>query len=248
MDDRLKNKIAIVTAAAQGIGRATALRFAAEGAEVYALDINESALATLETENKKIKSFRVDVTSEAQIKKFSQNVPTPSILFNCAGFVHQGTILNCSEKEWDFSFNLNVKSMYLMIYAFLPRMLENKIGNIINMSSVASCIKGVKTRFLYGATKGAVIGLTKAIAADFIEHGIRCNAICPGTVESPSLEDRMKSQGDNFDEVRRAYIQRQPMGRLGKPEEIAALAAYLASDESAFTTGTTQIIDGGWSI
>jgi len=245
MGNRLKNKIAVTTAAGQGIGRATSFMFADEGATVYASDINEKILAELKHPN--IKTFRLDVTDKNAIQKFASEVPTPNILFNCAGFVHQGSILQCEEKDWDFSFNLNVKSMYLMLKVFLPRMLDKKSGSIINMASVASCIKGVKERFLYGTTKGAVIGLTKSIAAEFVEHGIRCNAICPGTVHSPSLEDRIKSKGGDYDAVLKSYVQRQPMGRIGTAEEIAYLAVYLASDESAFTTGATHIIDGGWA-
>ncbi|EKD54720.1 MAG: hypothetical protein ACD_60C00054G0004 [uncultured bacterium] len=244
---RLKNKIALVTAAAQGIGKATALAFACEGATVWATDINQHALNALQKEMPNILIRKLDVTNTAEIKTVSVEIGALDILFNCAGFVANGTILECTEKEWDFSFNLNVKSMYHLIQAFLPAMLKKGHANIINMASVASSIKGVSNRFAYSTTKAAVIGLTKSIAADFVAHGIRCNAICPGTVQTPSLENRIAAQEGNNDTVRNAFIARQPIGRLGKPEEIAALAVYLASDEAAFTTGSIHVIDGGWS-
>lgn len=246
MNNRLKNHTAVITAAGQGIGLATALQFAKEGASVWATDINKRALTALQNEANSIQIQCLDVTHQPSIETFCKKVGTIDILFNCAGFVHQGSILDCLENDWDFSFNLNVKSMYYMIRAFLPGMLAKKSGNIINMSSVASSIKGVANRFVYGASKAAVIGLTKSVAADYVTQGIRCNAICPGTVQSPSLDERITALG-NSTEVRHAFIERQPMGRIGRPEEIAALAVYLASDESAFTTGTINIIDGGWS-
>ena len=240
--ERLKGKRAVVTAAGQGIGRAVAEAFVGEGAQVTATDINEAALASLAG----ARTRRLDVTDRAAIEVLAGELGAVDILFNCVGYVHQGTILECSEKDWDFSFALNVKSMYSTIRAFLPAMLAQGRGSIVNVSSVASSIKGVPNRFAYGASKAAVIGLTKSVAADFVGRGIRCNAICPGTVESPSLADRMRALGGDLDEVRRGFVQRQPMGRIGRPEEIAHLAVYLASDESGFTTGTTHVIDGGW--
>lgn len=243
---RLENKIALVTAAGQGIGKATALAYLREGAKVIAADINQQALDQLKKEAS-LETRLLDVTNSEAIHRLAKELGAVDILFNCAGFVAHGTILDCSEKDWDFSFNLNVKSMYKMIQAFLPAMLANNRGSIINMSSVASSVKGVPNRFVYCATKAAVIGLTKSVAADFVGNGIRCNAICPGTVQTPSLDERIASQGGNVDEVRKAFIARQPIGRVGTPEEIAALATYLGSDESGFTTGTIHIIDGGWS-
>ncbi|EKD55168.1 MAG: hypothetical protein ACD_60C00025G0065 [uncultured bacterium] len=244
---RLKNKIAVITAAGQGIGKATAIAFLKEGATVFATDINQEALLKLQKELSDIKIYQLDVTNTEAIKTFSQKITAPDILFNCAGFVASGTILECTEKDWDFSFNLNVKSMYKMIQAFLPGMISKGNASIINMASVASSIKGVPNRFVYSTTKAAVIGLTKSIAADFVGKGIRCNAICPGTVQTPSLDERINAAGGDANKVREAFIARQPIGRIGKPEEIAALAVYLASDEAGFTTGTTHIIDGGWS-
>jgi 2-keto-3-deoxy-L-fuconate dehydrogenase len=243
MAGRLAGKKTVVTAAAQGIGRAAAELFAAEGAEVVATDINAEGLAGL----KGCRAVRLDVTDAGAIEAFAAAEGPIDVLFNCAGFVHHGTILECSEADWDFSFDLNVRSMYRTIKAFLPGMLDRGAGTIVNMSSVASSVKGVPVRFVYGTSKAAVIGLTKSIAADFIGRGIRCNAICPGTVETPSLDDRMKAQGD-YDKARAAFIARQPMGRLGTPEEIAALALYLASDESGYTTGTISIVDGGMTM
>lgn len=239
---RLQNKVCVVSAAAQGIGRATAERFAAEGGRVIATDINEAALSQLSG----VETAVLDVTDAAAIADFAASVGNIDVLFNCAGFVHAGTILECSEDDFDFAFNLNVKAMYHMIRAFLPGMLAQKAGSIINMSSVASSIKGPPNRFAYTSSKAAVIGLTKSVAADYITQGIRCNAICPGTVDSPSLHDRLKATGD-YDKAMREFIARQPMGRIGTAEEIAALATYLASSESAFTTGHAHIIDGGWS-
>jgi 2-keto-3-deoxy-L-fuconate dehydrogenase len=250
MTDRLSSKTAFVTAAGQGIGRATALAFAREGARVIATDVNAAALATLKAECRCTTQL-LDVTDAAAVGAAALGHPAVDILFNGAGFVHAGTILECTEDEWNFAFDLNVRSMYRMIKAFLPAMLARGGGSIINVASVAGSIKGAPSRFAYGATKAAVIGLTKSVATDFIARGIRCNAICPGTVESPSLRDRIAAQagsaGLTLDQVEAAYVARQPMGRLGRTDEIAALAVYLASDESGFTTGTTQVIDGGWS-
>lgn len=247
MSKRLINKIALITAAGQGIGRSTALMFAREGATVWATDINQDALNELSTEIPGILTRQLDVTDANAIAALSQETGPVDVLFNCAGFVASGAILECTEQQWDFSFNLNVKSMYQMIKAFLPNMLERGKASIINMSSVASSVKGVPNRFVYGATKAAVIGLTKSVAADYVSYGVRCNAICPGTVQTPSLDERIAAQGGNIEETRQTFIARQPIGRIGTPEEIAALAAYLASDESAYTTGTIHIIDGGWS-
>ena len=244
---RLANKTALITAAGQGIGRATALAFAAQGAKVIATDINADALARLASEHDNIATHILDVTDPSAIEALAKSTGAIDVLFNCAGYVHHGTILDCDDKAWDFSFDLNVKAMFHMIKAFLPAMLTTGKGSIINMSSAASSIKGVPNRFVYGASKAAVIGLTKAVAADFVGQGIRCNAICPGTVQSPSLDDRIKAQGGDEQAVRQAFIARQPMGRVGTAEEIAALALYLGSEESGFTTGTTQVIDGCWS-
>ena len=247
MTARLKNKRTLITAAGQGIGFATALAFANEGAEVVATDINSDSLNSLSNENPRIETRLLDVTKPEEIQKAAEETGPIDVLFNCAGFVHHGTILDCDENDWEFSFNLNVRSMYRMIRAFLPAMLEAGGGNIINMSSVASSVMGLPNRFVYGASKAAVIGLTKSVAKDYIKQGIRCNAICPGTVESPSLQERIKAKGGNLEEVRAAFIARQPIGRIGTPEEIAAIALYLASDESAYTTGVAFSIDGGMS-
>jgi 2-keto-3-deoxy-L-fuconate dehydrogenase len=247
LSGRLYGKKALLTAAGQGIGAATARAFAAEGAQVYATDLNESLLQKLAAELPGIQTRKLDVRDTQAVNALATELGAIDILFNCAGFVHQGTILDCSESDWDFSFDLNVKSMYRTTRAFLPAMLAAKKGSIINMSSGASSIKGAPNRFVYGATKAAVIGLTKSLAADFIRQGIHVNAICPGTVESPSLEQRMAALGD-VEKARKEFVARQPMGRLGKPEEIAALAVYLASDESSFTTGQIHIIDGGWTL
>jgi 2-keto-3-deoxy-L-fuconate dehydrogenase len=220
--------------------------FVAEGAQVIATDINESLLAGLQG----CRSLHLDVTKPAEIAALAKELGTIDVLFNCAGYVHDGSILDCDLDAWNFSFDLNVTAMYQMIRAFLPGMLQQKRGSIVNMSSAASSIKGVPNRFVYGTTKAAVIGLTKSVAADYVSQGIRCNAICPGTIESPSLKGRIASQADKYgkteQEIQAAFVARQPIGRVGKPQEIAALALYLASDESAFTTGTTNIIDGGW--
>jgi 2-keto-3-deoxy-L-fuconate dehydrogenase len=244
---RLQGKKALVTAAGQGIGAATARAFASEGAQVYATDINESLLQKLAAELPGIETRKLDVRDTQAVNVLAAELGAVDVLFNCAGFVHQGTILDCSEQDWDFSFDLNVKSMYRTCRAFLPAMIAAKKGSIINMSSGASSIKGAPNRFVYGTTKAAVIGLTKALAVDVIRQGIRVNAICPGTVESPSLEQRIAALGD-VEKARNDFIARQPMGRLGTPEEIAALAVYLASDESSFTTGQIHIIDGGWTL
>ena len=243
---RLKGKTAFVTAAAQGIGRATALAFAAEGAQVIATDLNGAKLA--EIEGRGIRTMVFDVRDSAAVKAAAQPV---DILFNCAGFVHQGSVLEASEAEWDFAFDLNVKSMFRTLSAFLPAMLAAGSGSIINMASVASSVKGVPNRFIYGASKAAVVGLTKSVAADFAVQGIRCNCICPGTVQSPSLDDRIATNAaaaGSLDAARAAFVARQPLGRLGRPEEIAALAVYLASDDAQFVTGQALVIDGGISL
>ncbi len=243
---RLKGKTAFVTAAAQGIGRATALAFAAEGAQVIATDLNAAKLA--EIEGRGIRTLVLDVRDSAAVKAAAQPV---DILFNCAGFVHQGSVLEASEAEWDFAFDLNVKSMFRTLSAFLPAMLAAGSGSIINMASVASSVKGVPNRFIYGASKAAVVGLTKSVAADFAVQGIRCNCICPGTVQSPSLDDRIAANAaaaGSLDAARAAFVARQPLGRLGRPEEIAALAVYLASDDAQFVTGQALVIDGGISL
>jgi 2-keto-3-deoxy-L-fuconate dehydrogenase len=246
MGSRLSGKSAIITAAGQGIGRAASLQFAAEGARVLATDISEAALSRLAAESPAIQTARLDVTDAEAIRQFAAHHPAPDILFNCAGWVHQGTILDCDEAAWEKSFDLNVRSMYRLIRAFLPAMIKRRSGSIINMASVASSIKGAPNRFVYGTTKGAVIGLTRCLAADVVQHGIRVNAICPGTVETPSLEERINVNADPV-AARAAFIARQPMGRIGTAEEVAHLAVYLASDESSYTTGTIHIIDGGWS-
>lgn len=242
---RLAGKTALVTAAGQGIGRATVEMFAAEGASVFAGDINEKLLAELDG-IEGITAINLDVTNARAVEKALAKTGPLNVLFNCAGFVHSGTILECDEDAWDFSFDLNVKAMYRLCRAALPAMLENGGGSIINMSSVVSSLKGAPNRFVYGASKAAVIGFTKAIAADFVTKGIRCNAICPGTVDSPSLHERLHAMGD-YDEAREAFVARQPMGRVGSADEIAGLALYLASDESSFTTGQAHVVDGGWN-
>lgn len=246
MSERLAGKTALVTAAAQGIGRATALALAAEGAKVLATDIDADKLGELDT-NSSIELRRLDVTDGAAVAAFAAEVGAVDVLCNVAGFVHHGTVLDCEESDWDFSFDLNAKSMYRTIRAFLPAMLAAGGGSIVNMSSVASSLRGLPNRFVYGASKAAVIGLTKAVAADYIARNIRCNAICPGTVESPSLEARIAAFDDPV-AARRAFIARQPLGRLGTPEEIAAMAVYLASDESVYTTGTAMVVDGGVTL
>ena len=247
MSKRLEGRVALITAAGQGIGRATALCFAHEGAKVWATDINEAALESLKKEESTIEIRFLDVRSRDSVEAIAAETGPVDVLFNCAGYVHQGTVLDCAEEAWDFSFDLNVSSMYRTCRTYLPGMLAKGRGSIINMSSIVSSLKGAPNRFAYATTKAAVIGLTKAIAADFVTRGVRCNAICPGTVETPSLGERMASTGDAA-AARTNFIARQPMGRLGKTEEIASAALYLASEESAFTTGQTLIIDGGWSI
>ena len=240
---KLKGKCALVTAAGQGIGRATAEMFATEGANVIATDIFRSGLKSIDGCETRV----LDVTDRRAIEALASEIKKLDILFNCAGYVDSGSILECDEDAWDYSFNVNIRSMYFMSKAFLPLMLKQKSGSIINMSSVASSIKGVVNRFVYSTTKAAVVGLTKSIAADFITEGIRCNAICPGTVLSPSLEDRLSATGD-YRSARKEFIARQPMKRFGDPMEIATLATYLASDDATFTTGQIHVIDGGWSL
>ena len=246
MGDSLAGKRALVTAAAQGIGRATALAFAAEGAEVTATDINLDRLEEL-VGTPGIAVRRLDVLDAQAVNSLAAELPPLDVLCNVAGYVHHGSILDCPEEDWDFSFDLNVKSMYRMIRAFLPAMLDAAGGSIINMASVASSLRGLPNRCVYGASKAAVIGLTKSVAADFIQQGIRCNCICPGTIESPSLDERINAFADPV-AARKAFIARQPIGRLGKAEEIAGMAVYLASDVAAYTTGTAMIVDGGVTL
>jgi len=247
MAGRLAGKTALVTAAGQGIGRATTEAFIREGATVIATDLMPNLLDGLDCQCEKL-----DVMEKQAIEDLVASLDKVDVLFNCAGFVDHGTILDCDDKAWNFSFDLNVRSMFWMAQSVIPKMLEHKSGSIINMSSVASSIKGAPNRFIYGTTKAAVIGLTKSIAVDYVDQGIRCNAICPGTVESPSWHGRVKNQaklaGVSEETIKQDFMDRQAMGRIGTPEEIAALAVYLASDESSFTTGTTHAIDGGWSI
>lgn len=239
----LDGKVALVTAAGQGIGRAIAETFAAAGAKVIAADINGDALDSL----RGVQRLRLDATDPQAVAQAARAHGDVGILVNAVGFVHAGTVLECDPDAWDASIRINVTSMYHTIRGFLPAMLEREAGVILNISSVASSIKGVPNRFAYSTTKAAVNGLTKSVAADFVGRGIRCNAICPGTVESPSLQDRLRATG-NYEQALADFRARQPMGRLGRPEEIAAMARYLASDEAAFTTGQTYIIDGGWAI
>ena len=246
MGSRLAGKTVLLTAAAQGIGRASALAFAGEGARVTATDIDEGKLAGL-AGVAGIKTRPLDVTDPAAIEAAAREVGPPDVLFNCAGFVHHGSVLGTSEEEWRFSMTLNVDSMYRMIRAFLPGMIERGGGSVINMSSVASSIRGLPNRFVYGTTKAAVIGLTKSVAADCIRDGVRCNCICPGTVETPSLEDRIAAFDDPA-RARKDFIARQPLGRLGTADEIASLAVWLASDESTYATGTAFVVDGGVSL
>ncbi|GGF07950.1 NAD(P)-dependent oxidoreductase [Aliidongia dinghuensis] len=246
MTERLAGKRALVTAAAQGIGRASALAFAREGARVIATDVNEAALAEL-AGKPGIETRRLDVRDDQAIAALAAEIGTIDILMNAAGFVHHGSVLECSDADWDFSFDLNIKSMYRTIRAFLPGMLAEGKGSIVNIASGASSVRGIPNRFVYGTTKAAVVGLTKAVAADFIRKGIRCNAICPGTIATPSLDDRINAFDDPV-AARKAFIERQPMGRLGEAEEVAAAAVYLAGDESAFTTGTILLVDGGFAL
>jgi 2-keto-3-deoxy-L-fuconate dehydrogenase len=246
MANRLAGKRALVTAAGQGIGRASALAMADEGAHVFATDVNEKALEALAAEGRaNIETFVLNVRDDASVKAGVARAQ-PDILFNCAGFVHSNTVETCTDEEWDFAFDLNVRSQFRTIKAAIPGMLERGVGSIVNMSSACSSIIGAPNRFVYGTTKAAVIGLTKSVALEYITKGIRCNCICPGTVESPSLHERLKATGD-YEAAMKAFVARQPMGRIASAEEIAALVVYLASDESAFTTGQPHIIDGGWS-
>jgi 2-keto-3-deoxy-L-fuconate dehydrogenase len=243
---RLAGKTALITAAGQGIGRASALALAAEGAQVYATDVNPQTLAGFPG-SASISTRVLDVLDDAAIERTMAELPALDVLFNCAGYVHHGTVLDCTPKDWDFSFNLNVRAMYMTIKCALPKMLTKGGGSIINMASVAGSIKGLPNRFAYGASKAAVIGLTKAVAADFVGKSIRCNAIAPGTVDTPSLAERIGAFADPV-EARKAFVARQPMGRLAKPEEIAPIVVFLASDESLFATGSVFSVDGGMTI
>lgn len=247
MSGRLSGKHALVTAAGAGIGRATALAFAEAGATVLATDIHEGNLASLAASHPSIRTHLLDVTDDSAIRALAKATERVDVLFNCAGYVHAGTILDTDDDGWRRSFAINVDSMFHLCRAVLPGMLSRGAGSIVNMSSVASSIKGVPNRFAYGTTKAAVIGLTRSIAADYVSAGIRCNAICPGTVKTPSLAERVRALGGDEEAAWQGFTARQPMGRLGTPEEIAALAVYLASDESSFTTGTIHVVDGGWS-
>jgi 2-keto-3-deoxy-L-fuconate dehydrogenase len=251
MSGRLEGKIALVTAAGQGIGRAIAEKFAAEGAKLIATDLDPNKLSGLHGKLRKL-----DVRAQDDIESFARDISREfgplDILVNCAGYVHQGSVLDCTDKDWDFSFDLNVKSMHRTIKTFLPGMLEKKRGSIVNIASAVSSIRGVPNRYVYGATKAAVIGLTKAVAADFIKQGIRCNAVCPGTIESPSLGDRIETvsqdTGKSLDQVRADFVGRQPMGRLGTPEEVAWLVLFLAGDEASYITGQAHLVDGGMAL
>ena len=245
---RLAGKIAFLTAAGQGIGHSTALAFQREGARVFATDVSAELMENLSAEVPDITTNVLDARDTDAIRKAAQNVGPVDILFNCAGFVHHGNILETEEKDWDFSYDLNVKSLWRTLRAFLPSMIENGGGSIVNMSSAAQTIKAAPNRSCYSSTKAAVAALTKSVAVDFVKDGIRCNCICPGTVQSPSLEDRIQAMPGTYDDNRAAFVARQPMGRIAEPEEIAMLAVYLASDESGFTTGTESVIDGGWSL
>ena len=249
--DRLKGKRAFMTAAGAGIGRATALAFAAEGAEVIATDLKSDLIADLK-QHGVAETYSLDVRDTAAVNALAAKVGAVDVLFNCAGFVHHGTVLTTTEADWNFSFDINVKAMHRTIAAFLPAMLEQGGGSIVNVSSGASSVRGIPNRYVYGASKAAVIGLTKSVAADFIRQGVRCNAICPGTIQSPSLDARIaeqaRQQNKSEEVIRQAFIDRQPMGRLGTPEEIAWLAVYLASDESSYATGQAFLADGGFAL
>ncbi len=249
--DRLKGKRALLTACGAGIGRATALRFAAEGAHVIATDLKPELMADLK-DHGIAETRALNVCDSVAVRALAADTGPVDVLFNCAGFVHHGTALTTSEEDWDFSFDINVKSMHRTIHAYLPGMLERGSGAIVNVASGASSVRGIPNRYVYGASKAAVIGLTKAVAADFIRQGVRCNAICPGTIQSPSLDGRIaeqaKMQGKPTEEIRRAFVDRQPMGRVGTAEEVAWTAVYLASDESTFTTGHIHHVDGGFSL
>ena len=247
MSKRLENKKILITAAGQGIGKATAIAFHNEGAKVFATDINEDTLKNLKKEYSNIDIYKLDSTNKVAVEEYCSQLSNIDVLFNAVGFVHHGTILDCDEKDWDFSFNTNIKSMYFMCKAVLPKMLEKNGGSIINVASVASSIKGLPNRFVYGASKAAIIGLTKSIASDFVKQKIRCNAIAPGTVFTPSWEDRVRQSPDPV-KAKKDFIARQPMERLGTAQEIADFAIYLASDESKFTTGNTFSVDGGMTI
>ena len=252
MTDRLRGKVALVTAAGQGIGRAIAEAFAAEGARVIATDLAEDKLDGLHAAKRQKLDVRAQDNIDALAAAAEREFGALDVLVNCAGYVANGSVLDCSDKDWDFSFDLNVKSMHRTIKTFLPGMLKKKAGSIVNISSAVSSIHGVPNRYAYGATKAAVIGLTKAVAADFIRQGIRCNAVCPGTIESPSLEERIaalsKETGKSTDVIRQAFVDRQPMGRLGKAQEVAALALFLASDEASYITGQAHLVDGGMAM
>ena len=245
--NRLLGKRVLITAAAQGMGRAAALAMAAEGAKVFATDINVSELKTLSEENNEIETFELDVMDPIAIANAPEKTGPLTTLFNCAGFVHNGTIMDMSDDDWDFSFTLNVRSQFRFIRAYLPGMLSTRDGSIINMASVASSIKGAPNRCLYGSTKAAILGLTRAVAADYVGAGIRCNALCPGTIMTPSLEERMRATGD-YENAKIDFWARQPIGRFASAEEVTGILIHLASDDSKFTTGTFQIVDGGWSL
>jgi 2-keto-3-deoxy-L-fuconate dehydrogenase len=247
MNGRLKGKRAFVTAAGAGIGRAAAIAFAREGAAVVATDIDAKGLEALAREHPGIQTHSLDVRDLSAVKAAAAAAVDVDVLLNAAGFVHQGTVLDCDEAAWDFSFDLNVKSVWRTLHAFLPGMIARERGSVIQIASVASSVKGVPNRAAYSATKAALIGLTKAVAADTVAHGVRVNAICPGTVDTPSLQGRINQNADPV-ATRAAFLSRQPMGRLGNAEEIAALAVYLASDESSYTTGAIHVIDGGWTM
>ena len=247
MSGRLEGKNIVVTAAGQGIGKATAIAFSNEGANVFATDINQETLNILKKDNPKIDVFQLDSTNKTSVENYFKHMNQIDVLFNAVGFVHHGTILDCEEKDWDFSFDVNIKSMYFMCRAILPLMIKQNGGSIINISSIASSLKGLPNRFVYGASKAAIIGLTKSIASDFVKQNIRCNAIAPGTVFSPSWQERVNQSPDPV-QAKKDFIARQPMGRLGTAEEIASMAIYLAGDESTFTTGNTFSVDGGMTI